>query len=282
MAGHTVPRVFAHLDVDLVGLYLDLDGTFPNHQPNPLEPANLVAIQEAVRKTGADLGIAFDGDADRAFVIDETGAVVSPSAVTAMIAAGELAAEPGATIIVNTITSSAVREIVAELGGQVVVSKVGHTYMKAEMAAHNAVFGGEHSAHYYFRDFFGADTGMLAALFVLAAVRAADQPLSHLTRQYTRYAESGEINLEVADVQAAMDLVASRLGWVTRTVPVSTGTVTTGTVTWDDGLMITGDNWWVSLRPSNTEPLLRLNVEARDAALMARLRDDVLNLLKEE
>lgn len=269
MGGYTAPAVLGHLDVDLVGLYMDLDGSFPNHQPNPLEPKNLVDAQEAVRASGADVGLVFDGDADRVFLIDETGQVVSPSAITAMIAVHELAREPGATIIVNTITSSAVKQIVEEHGGHVVVSRVGHTYMKALMAAHHAIFGGEHSAHYYFRGFFGADTGMLAALHVLSALGKSDRPLSELVASYTRYAASGEINSEVADQQAAMLIVADALG-------------TGQSLDWTDGLKIIADDWWVSLRPSNTEPLLRLNVEARDPGVMARLRDTALDLIKEK
>jgi len=268
MGGQTAPAVLSHLDVDLVGLYLDLDGRFPNHQPNPLEPENLVDAQNAVRAHRADIGFVFDGDADRAFMIDEQGEVVTPSAITALIAVDELGLEPGGTIVINTITSSAVPEIVAEHGGQVVTSRVGHTYMKALMAEHNAIFGGEHSAHYYFRDFFGADTGILAALHVLSALGKSDQPLSSLVRQYTRYTSSGEINSHVRDQQASMTLVAEAMGKDAR-------------LEWGDGVKILGDQWWISLRGSNTEPLLRLNVEARDPDLMARLRDRVLDLVKE-
>jgi phosphomannomutase len=270
MAGLTAPAVFAQINAELIGLYLDLDGAFPNHQPNPLDPANLVAAQQAVRDTQADLAIVFDGDADRAFVIDETGAVVSPSAVTALIAVDELALEPGSAIVVNSITSSAVREVVAEHGGVVVESKVGHTYMKALMASHHAIFGGEHSAHYYFRDFFGADTGMLAALHVIAVLGHGQRPLSELVRDFTRYVASGEINSTIHDQIGAMESVAAALGG---------GDVT---LSWEDGLRISADDWWISLRPSNTEPLLRLNVEAREATQMAQIRDSVLSLLKEE
>ncbi len=269
MGGLTAPAVLSRLDLELVGLFLDLDGRFPNHQPNPLEPQNLVDAQREVRRSGADLAIVFDGDADRAFVIDERGEVVPPSAITAMIAVQKLADEPGGTIVVNTITSSAVDEIVGEHGGRVVRSRVGHTYMKALMASHDAVFGGEHSAHYYFRDFFGADTGMLAALHVISALGKTDRPLSALVGQYTRYAASGEINSTVAEPAAAMRRVADALG-------------EGATIDWDDGVKINGDHWWVSLRPSNTEPLLRLNVEAEDPAVMARLRDRVLDLVKEK
>ena len=269
MAGLTAPAVLSHLDVDVIGLFMELDGSFPNHQPNPLEPKNLVDAQAAVVAHGADVGLVFDGDADRVFVIDEQGRVVNPSAVAGMIAVDELARDPGGTVVVNTITSDAVAEIVAEHGGKIAHSKVGHTYMKALMASQNAVFGGEHSAHYYFRDFFGADTGMLAGLHVLSTLGHTDQPLSSLVASYTRYISSGEINSTVADQQATMQRVAAELG-------------TGAEVSWEDGVKIIGDGWWVSLRPSNTEPLLRLNVEAQDVPTMERLRDDVLTLVKEE
>jgi phosphomannomutase len=267
MAGHTAPAVLGPLDVELIGLYLDLDGSFPNHQPNPLVPENLVDAQQAVRDHQADLALVFDGDADRCFVIDETGAVVTPSAITAMIAVAELAREPGATIVVNTITSDAVREIVAEHGGQVVESRVGHTYVKALMAEHHAVFGGEHSAHYYFRDFWGADTGMLAGLHVLAQLGRSDQPLSRLVAGYSRFAGSGEINSAVADAEATMAKVAKEFDG-------------RGQARWGDGVKVVGDGWWFNLRPSTTEPLLRLNVEARTQSQMAALRDEVLRLVR--
>lgn len=269
MAGVTAPAVLEHLNVEVIGLYLDLDGEFPNHPANPLVPANLVDAQKAVRTHSGDVGFVFDCDADRVVVIDETGAVVAPSAITAMIAVQELTQEPGATIIVNTATSKAVSEIVESLGGNVVTSKVGHTYMKAMMAAHNAIFGGEHSAHYYFRGFFGADTGMLATLYVLAALGTSDLRLSSLVSTYTNYAASGEINSTVGDPSAAMAGVVAEIG-------------DGAALDWTDGVKISTDHWWVSLRPSNTEPLLRLNVEASEEAVMIRLRDKVLSLIKEE
>ncbi|HML50316.1 MAG TPA: phosphomannomutase/phosphoglucomutase [Propionicimonas sp.] len=268
MAGLTTPVVLGSLDVDLIGLYLDLDGSFPNHPANPLEPQNLVDAQRAVRDNHADLGLVFDGDADRCFIIDENGQVVSPSIITALIARAELAREPGATIVINTITSRLVNEVVADAGGQVVVSAVGHTRMKAKMAEHNAIFGGEHSAHYYFRDFWGADTGMLAALHVLSLLGKASS-MSALVEELSGYVASGEINSTVADAATAMKAVADRLG-------------DHGVVTWTDGLLITGDDWWVSVRESNTEPLLRLNVEARTADWMSELRDAALELIRKE
>ncbi len=269
MAGHTAPAVLGPLNVELVGLFLDLDGSFPNHQPNPLEPQNLVDAQRAVVEHQADLALVFDGDADRCFVIDERGQVVPPSIVTALIAASELEREPGATVVVNTITSRAAAEVVSEHGGTVVTSRVGHTYVKALMAEHGAVFGGEHSAHYYFRDFWGADTGMLAGLHVLGLLGRSDQPLSQLVAAYDRYVGSGEINSSVADQQAAMRTVAEHFAG-------------RGSIDWTDGLTVRADDWWVSLRASNTEPLLRLNVEACDQATMEGLRDETLALVRAE
>jgi phosphomannomutase len=270
MGGHTVPTVFAGLPVTIIPLYFELDGSFPNHEANPLDPANLVDLQAAVRAHGADAGLAFDGDADRCFVVDERGEPVSPSAVTALVAVRELAKHPGATVIHNLITSTAVPEIVAEHGGVPVRTRVGHSFIKAEMAVTGAVFGGEHSAHYYFRDFWRADTGMLAALHVLAALGEQDRPLSELAAAYSRYAASGEINSTVDDQ-------AERAALVEKTFTARDGV----TVDHLDGLTVSlPDGSWFNLRPSNTEPLLRLNVEAPDAARMAALRDEVLDLVR--
>ncbi|NUU25449.1 MAG: phosphomannomutase/phosphoglucomutase [Streptomycetaceae bacterium] len=269
MGGHTVPAVLDGLPLEVVPMYFELDGTFPNHEANPLDPANLVDLQAEVRETGADLGLAFDGDADRCFVVDEKGDPVSPSAITALVAVRELAKHPGATVIHNLITSSAVPEIVREHGGTPVCTRVGHSFIKQEMAATGAVFGGEHSAHYYFRDFWRADTGMLAAMHVLAALGGQEGPLSRLVADYDRYAASGEINSQVTDQAAATEKVraayAGRPGIVVDDM---------------DGMTITGENWWFNLRPSNTEPLLRLNVEAKDATTMAAVRDAVLALVR--
>jgi phosphomannomutase len=269
MAGHTVPRVFEGLPLTVVPLYFELDGTFPNHEANPLDPANLRDLQRAVIDSGADAGLAFDGDADRCFVVDERGHIVSPSVLTALIAVRELAREPGAPIIHNLITSRAVPEIITEHGGTPVRTRVGHSFIKARMAETGAVFGGEHSGHFYFRDFWYADSGMLAALHVLAALGEQDAPLSEILAGYGRYVATGEINSEVADQAGATARVraefASRPG-----------------VTADelDGLTITGDGWWFNLRPSNTEPLLRLNLEAADEDTMLRLRDEVLGIVR--
>ena len=271
MAGHTVPAVLSGLPLSLVPMYFELDGSFPNHEANPLEPSNLVDLQARVRETGADLGLAFDGDADRCFVIDERGDPVSPSAVAALVAVRELAKHPGATVIHNLITSRAVPEIVREHGGVPVRTRVGHSFIKQEMARTDAVFGGEHSAHYYFRDFWRADTGMLAALHVLAALAEQSAPLSVLAAQFERYVASGEINSEVHDqdgrTQAVRDAYAGRPGVEVDHL---------------DGLTVGTPDWWFNLRASNTEPLLRLNVEAADSATMAAVRDDVLALVRKE
>ncbi|MGW2815357.1 phosphomannomutase/phosphoglucomutase [Streptomyces sp. NPDC001415] len=269
MGGHTVPTVFAGLPLDLVPMYFELDGTFPNHEANPLDPANIVDLQARVIAEGADLGLAFDGDADRCFVVDERGEPVSPSAITALVAARELARHPGGTVIHNLITSWSVPEVVRENGGTPVRTRVGHSFIKQEMAATGAIFGGEHSAHYYFADFWNADTGMLAALHVLAALGGQQGSLSALVAQYDRYAGSGEINSTVED-QAAR-AAAVRAAYEGR-----------AGLTLDelDGLTVTAQDWWFNLRASNTEPLLRLNVEARDVPTMAKVRDEVLAIVR--
>jgi len=267
MAGHTAPAVLEPLNIELIGLFTELDGSFPNHPPNPLEPANLVDAQAAVREHDADLALVFDGDADRCFIVDERGDVVSPSLIAALIAQQELEREPGGTIVINTITSRAVDRVVAEAGGRLVVSKVGHTAVKALMAQHNAIFGGEHSAHYYFRDFWGADTGMLAALHVLSLLGRTGGTMSELVSGLPSFAASGELNSTVADVAAVLDRLASAFAG-------------RGRANLDDGLTVEGDGWWVNARPSNTEPLLRLNVEAREQSLMESLRDEALAIIR--
>ncbi|MCX5382093.1 phosphomannomutase/phosphoglucomutase [Streptomyces sp. NBC_00083] len=269
MGGHTVPTVFDGLPLDLVPMYFELDGTFPNHEANPLDPANIVDLQARVIAEGADLGLAFDGDADRCFVVDERGEPVAPSAITALVAARELARHPGGTVIHNLITSWSVPEVVRENGGTPVRTRVGHSFIKQEMAATGAIFGGEHSAHYYFADFWNADTGMLAALHVLAALGGQEGTLSALVAQYDRYAASGEINSTVDDQTARAAAVrAAYEGQAGLDLDEL------------DGLTVTAEDWWFNLRASNTEPLLRLNVEARDAATMAKVRDEVLSLVR--
>ncbi|CAN2209857.1 {ManB} Phosphomannomutase [Candidatus Nanopelagicaceae bacterium] len=269
MAGHTAPAVFKRLNAEVIEMYFELDGTFPNHEANPIEPANLRDLQKAVKKHGADIGLAFDGDADRCFLVDEKGDLVNPSALTALIATRELAKHPGSSIIYNLISSRAVREVVAECGGTAVRSRVGHSYIKKLMAETNAVFGGEHSGHFYFRDFWRADSGMLAALHAIAALGESKATLSKLLSSFNRYHSSGEINSEVADANAAMNLIEKMYG---KKDGVEVDHL--------DGLTINGDNWWFNLRASNTEPLLRLNVEASTEARMKKVRDDVLNTIR--
>jgi phosphomannomutase len=270
MGGHTVPVVLSGLPLEIVPLYFELDGNFPNHEANPLDPANLVDLQAAVPEHGADIGLAFDGDADRVFVVDERGEPVSPSAITGLVAVRELAKGRGNTIIHNLITSHAVPEIVREHGGEPVRTRVGHSFIKAEMARTDAVFGGEHSAHYYFRDFWRADTGMLAAMHVLAALGEQSRPLSELTAAYSRYSASGEINSTVADAAAS-------------TARVRESFESEDGVSIDDldGLTVElPDGAWFNLRASNTEPLLRLNVEGPDTARMTEVRDRVLETVR--
>jgi phosphomannomutase len=268
MAGHTTPAVLGPISaLTVIPLYFELDGSFPNHEANPLEPSNLVDLQKFVLETGADIGLAFDGDADRCFVVDERGGLVSPSAVTALVAGRELTREIGATVIHNLITSRAVPELVIERGGTPVRSRVGHSYIKALMADTGAIFGGEHSAHYYFRDFWGADSGMLAALHVLAALGEQDRPLSDLMANYERYEASGELNFRVVDAPACVESVLKTFG--------------TEIVSLDhlDGVTVDlGEGAWFNLRTSNTEPLLRLNVEARSVEEI----DEIVRRVSEE
>jgi phosphomannomutase len=268
MGGYTVPAVLSDLPLEVVPLYFELDGNFPNHEANPLDPDNLVDLQKRVVLDGADLGLAFDGDADRCFAVDERGEPVSPSAITGLVAVRELAKSPGSAVIHNLITSRAVPEIILEHGGRPVRTRVGHSFIKKTMADTDAVFGGEHSAHYYFRDFWRADSGMLAAMHLLAALGEQSAPLSELMADYDRYAASGEINSTVADQAAATAEV--RAAFADR-------------ATFDelDGLTVAlHDGSWFNLRASNTEPLLRLNVEAADQAAMAALRDEVLAIIR--
>jgi phosphomannomutase len=281
MGGYTVPAVLGSggglqpLPLTVVPLYFELDGSFPNHEANPLEPKNLVDLQRAVVAHGADIGLAFDGDADRCFVVDEAGRAVSPSAITTLVGLRLLAQEPGATIIHTLITSKAVPELLHAAGANMVRTRVGHSFIKAEMASHNAIFGGEHSAHYYFRDFWYADTGMLAAMHVLAALGGQAHPMSDLASMYEPYTASGEINSRVADAAAARDRVLAAYRAAYPDIEV-----------YDlDGVTVShwkaGPRWWFNLRTSNTEPLLRLNVEAADGDVMEKVRDDVLALVRQ-
>jgi phosphomannomutase len=286
MGGYTVPAVLEdgaglpRLPLEILPLYFELDGTFPNHEANPLEPKNLVDLQAAVVAHGADIGIAFDGDADRCFVIAENGDPVSPSAITALVGLREVERELAAgrvpTVIHNLIVSQVVPDLIKAAGGRTVRTRVGHSFIKAQMAENDAVFGGEHSAHYYFRDFFFADTGMLAAMHVLSALGSTDASLSRLAEAYSPYSASGEINSRVDDVAAARG----------RVVRAFVDDAVAGPVTKDelDGVTISHwdaqPRWWFNLRASNTEPLLRLNVEAADQDVMERIRDQVLALVR--
>ena len=266
MAGFTAPAVMEQLNVELIPMYFELDGNFPNHEANPIEPENLKALQKKVKKEKADIGLAFDGDADRCFLIDENGDLVNPSALTGLIAVRELKANPGATIIYNLISSKAVAEVISENGGIALRSRVGHSYIKTLMAESGAVFGGEHSGHFYFGDFWRADSGMLAALYALAELMATPKSLSNLLEPYNRYFSSGEINSKVKDASKSIKLVKDKYQDKYQLDEL-------------DGLTVTAENWWFNLRPSNTEPLLRLNVEADTQKQMAEIRDTVLNLI---
>ena len=269
MAGHTAPAIFARLNCELIPMYFELDGTFPNHEANPIDEKNLRDLQKAVLKHGADLGLAFDGDADRCFIVDEKANAINPSDLTALIAERELKKHPGSTVIYNLISSRAVLEVIEENGGVGLRSRVGHSYIKKMMADSKAIFGGEHSGHFYFDGFWRADSGALAALHAIAALGESKKPMSQILKPYQRYLLSGEINSKVADTSAAMAFVEEEFG-------AKDGL----TIDHLDGLTVNADTWWFNLRPSNTEPLLRLNVEAKTSARMEKVRDEVLALIR--
>ncbi len=273
MGGFSVPKVFDNSNIEIVPMYFELDGTFPNHEANPIEPANLVDLQKRVVAEKADLGIAFDGDADRAFFVDENGVSISPSAITALIAKRELKREPGSVIIHNLITSRSVAEVVSENGGTAIKTRVGHSFIKQVMKDTNAIFGGEHSGHFYFRDFWFADSGMLAALHVLSALgeTKSGETFSALIKEFDRYIASGEINTRVKDVLVTSNKVRQHFALM-KDVQIDDL----------DGLTFASDAWWVNIRPSNTEPLLRLNAEAKDRATMEKLRDEVLVIIRKD
>jgi len=266
MAGFTAPAVMERLNIDLIPMYFELDGNFPNHEANPIEAKNLKDLQKRVKKEKADIGLAFDGDADRCFLINEKGELVNPSALTSLIAVHQLKTKPGSTIIYNLISSKAVSEVIAENGGIGVRSRVGHSYIKSLMAESGAIFGGEHSGHFYFSNFWRADSGMLAALYALAELMATKNTLSELLKPFNRYVASGEINSKVKDAEKSIELIRKK--YCDKYL-----------VDELDGLTITADNWWFNLRPSNTEPLLRLNVEADTEKEMVKIRDTVLSLI---
>ena len=266
MAGFTAPSVMKKLNVELIPMYFELDGDFPNHEANPIEPKNLKDLQKRVKKEKADLGLAFDGDADRCFLVDENADLVNPSSLTALIAVRELKRNPGASIIYNLISSKAVPEIILENGGKPVRSRVGHSYIKSLMAQTGAVFGGEHSGHFYFADFWRADSGMLAALYAIAELMDSPKSLSEILESFDRYFSSGEINTQVKDASKSIKLVRKKYEKENEIDEL-------------DGLTVSSQKWWFNLRPSNTEPLLRLNVEADSPKLVAEIRDTVLSLI---
>lgn len=269
MAGHTVPTVLAPLNLEIIPMYFELDGTFPNHEANPLDFTTLKDLQARVIAERADLGLAFDGDADRCFLVDERGAIIEPSLLTALIAESELERVPGATIIYSLISSRIVPEVIARNGGIPVRSRVGHSFIKEQMAETGAIFGGEHSGHFYFKDFWNADSGMLAALYAIRALgnTQAGTAFSTLIQKFRTFYNSGEINSKVADVESAIARVEQRFA-------------AQGAVDRLDGLTISANSWWLNVRASNTEPLLRLNVEATSDEIMCRVRDEALEVIR--
>jgi phosphomannomutase len=267
MGGLVVPTVFSRLPFSVEVLFPELDGNFPNHPADPIQPENLVDLKAAVLAQGADIGLAFDGDADRVFLVDERAEPVSGSLTTALVAASMLKKYPGETILYNLICSHVVPEVVTELGGTPIRTQVGHSIIKQVMAETNAVFGGEHSGHYYYRDNFRADSGIITALLVLELLSLSDQPLSELLKPFERYSDSGEINTEVANPAATVEAIAEHEG------------ANGASVDRLDGLTIDHGDWWYNLRPSNTEPLLRLNVEAKTPELCAAHVADMQKLI---
>ena len=268
MAGFTAPVIFERLGAEIIPLYFELDGNFPNHEANPIDPANLRDLQKSVLENKADIGLAFDGDADRCFLVDEKGETVDPSLLTALIASRELVKHPGATIIHSLISSRTVVEVINELGGVPVRSRVGHSYIKALMAETGAIFGGEHSGHFYFKDFWRADSGALAALHALTALGESDQTISQLLAPFKRYVASGEVNSRVADASVVIKAIKEKYAALSEFK-----------IDELDGLTASTSTWWFNVRASNTEPLLRLNVEADTAANMAAHRDEILALI---
>lgn len=268
MAGMVMPRVFQHLPCELVPLYFELDGNFPNHPASPIEPENMEDLQRKAREVGADLGAAFDGDADRMFPVDEHGNVVDGSMVTAIVSASLLHKQPGTTILYNLIVSKSVPELVSRLGGKPVRTRVGHSYIKAEMRQLNAIFGGEHSGHFYFRDNWFADSGLIAFLIMLELVSVEGKPLSELLKPLDKGVRSGEINSRVSDVQGKMKAIEDHFGKGAKSVDYL------------DGITMDYGDWWFNVRPSNTEPLLRLNIEANNKGLMEQTRDELLAFIR--
>ncbi len=266
MAGKLIPAVFDHLPCRVIPMYFELDGSFPHHQPSPIEPQNIKLVQDKVLEEGADLGMAFDGDADRVFLVDDRGEPVSGSLTTAMVAKRMLQKNPGAKIIYNLINSWVVPETIREYGGEPIRERVGHSFIKQTMAETGAVFAGEHSGHYYFRDNYRADSGLIASLIVVELVSLEEKPLSEILRPFRKYFATGEINSEVTDIPAKLAQIAERYsdGKLDRT----------------DGITVEYGDWWFNVRPSNTEPLIRLNLEAKTPELMAEKRDELLAFIR--
>jgi phosphomannomutase len=264
MAGMIMPKVFQHLPCELVPLYFELDGNFPNHPASPIEPENMVDVQKKVREVGANLGAAFDGDADRMFPVDEHGNLVDGSMVIAAVSNSLLHKSPGSTILYNLIVSKSVPELINKLGGKAVRTRVGHSYIKAEMRQYNAIFGGEHSGHFYFRDNWFADSGLIALLIMLELVSVENKPLSELLKPLDHGIRSGEINSKVTDVESKLHALEEHFGQEAQSVDHL------------DGITLDFGDWWFNVRPSNTEPLLRLNLEANSRELMEQKRDEVL------
>ncbi|MFO7270110.1 MAG: phosphomannomutase/phosphoglucomutase [Sphaerobacter thermophilus] len=267
MAGKVVPAVFGRLPLQVVPLYFELDGRFPNHLANPLEPENVVDLRRAVLEHKADLGIAFDGDADRMFILDEHGQFVGGDMITALVSKSLLRKHPGASIVYNLICSRAVPETIEREGGKAIRSRVGHSFIKAKMREHDAIFGGEHSGHFYFRDNWYADSGIIAALTVIELLSQEGVTMSEALKPLDKYYRSGEINSEVADQQAVLRRLESRFS--------------DGQLDYLDGLTVNYPDWWFNVRPSNTQPLLRLNVEANDPALLEEKTQAVLSVIRQ-
>ncbi len=268
MAGMIMPRVFKHLPCTLVPLYFELDGTFPNHPASPIEPENMEDLQKKVREVGADLGAAFDGDADRMFPVDEHGNVVDGSMVTAAVSQSLLRKRPGSTILYNLIVSKSVPELVEKMGGVAIRTRVGHSYIKAEMRRLNAIYGGEHSGHFYFRDNWFADSGLIALLIMLELISVEGKPLSELLKPLDKWVRSGEVNSKVNDVQGKLKALEEHYGTQAQSVDHL------------DGITVDFSDWWFNVRPSNTEPLLRLNVEASNHELMQQKFNEVLAFIR--
>jgi phosphomannomutase len=268
MAGMVMPRVFQHLPAHLIPLYFELDGTFPNHSPSPIEPENLVALQKKVLEVGADFGAAFDGDADRMFPVDEHGHIVDGSMVMLLVSNSILRKHPGSTILYNLILSKSVPALIERDGGKAIRTRVGHSYIKAEMRKDNAIFGGEHSGHFYFRDNWFADSGLIAFLLILELLSVENKPLSELIKPLDTWVRSGEINTHVNDVQGKLKAIEEHFGKDARSVDHL------------DGVTIDYGDWWFNVRPSNTEPLLRLNVEAQTRPLMEQKRDELTEFIR--